>query len=241
MKLVILTTDTLHHRHFVRSLSGGGLDVHVLEETEPAARAPFATAHPFEAERDRHEATAWFNDAPPRLETLAPLQRFPSLNTPEAAAALAAARPDVVAVFGTGRLRPEILSVHPSAFLNLHGGDPEEYRGLDSHLWAVYHGDFPALATTLHRVTPTLDAGDVIMTLPIPLAPGMRLFELRRANTEVCVRLVRLALEEFDRHGRIAARAQRRVGRYYSFMPTALKEICVRRFHRHTQSLEKGS
>lgn len=238
MKLVILTTDTLHHRHFVRSLAGGAWDVHVLEETEPAARAPFDTAHPFEAERERHEAAVWFDGAPPPLEALAPLERFPSLNAPEAAAALAAQRPDVVVVFGSGRLRGAILSVVPDTFLNLHGGDPEEYRGLDSHLWAIYHGDFPALSTTLHKVAPALDAGDIVATLPIPLAHGMPLFALRQANTEVCVRLTRLALDEFHQSGRITGREQRRLGRYYSFMPKELKEICVQRFHRYTQNLE---
>ncbi|WP_377806343.1 hypothetical protein ABNQ38_06625 (plasmid) [Azospirillum sp. A29] len=89
---------------------------------------------------------------------------------------------------------PPLLSLCPGAFLNLHGGDPEDCRGFDTHLWAIYHGDFAALATTLHHVSPDLDAGDIVATLPLPLHRGMGLHQLRRSNTEICVRLVQEAL-----------------------------------------------
>lgn len=234
MRTVILTTDTIHHRHFIRAIQAVAPVERVLEETRPAAVASFETKHPFEVERDRHEAEVWFGGAPPRLDELAPVQRFASMNQPKAVAALRAARPDMVVIFGTGILRPEILSVCPDGFLNLHGGDPEEYRGLDTHLWAIYHGDFAGLVTTLHRVAPTLDTGDIVGRMPVPLAPGMDLSQLRRSNTEVCVKLVEEALNQFKVHGQFAARPQRQVGRYYSFMPSVLKEICLHRFLRHT-------
>ena len=46
--------------------------------------------------------------------------------------------------------------------INLHGGDPEKYRGLDSHLWSIYHEDWASLVSTLHVVSKDLDAGDSI-------------------------------------------------------------------------------
>lgn len=237
MRLAILTTDTLHHRHFVRMMRDAVPDTVVFEEIRPASVATFATAHPFEDRREEHEAAIWFCGNPPPLADLAPLSRYISLSTPEAAAAIADAAPDVIVTFGTGRLKGQILDLCRGRFLNLHGGDPEEYRGLDTHLWAIYHNDFSALSTALHHVEESLDAGDIVATLPIPLHRGMDLHQLRQVNTEICVRLTLEALTDFARRGRFVARTQRRVGRYYSHMPSVLKELCVRRFQRHTEKL----
>lgn len=237
MRLAILTTDTLHHRYFVSALGGTVADLRIFEETEPAFQAPFPTLHPFEEERERFEAECWFAGAPPPLSSLAETERFPSMNDPAALRAVTETRPDVIVVFGTGKLKGPLLSLCPGAFLNLHGGDPEEYRGLDTHLWAIYHSDFAALVTTLHHVSPDLDAGDIVATLPLPLHRGMGLHQLRRSNTEICVRLVQEALADHDHRRRFVSRAQRRPGRYYSAMPRDLKEICVRRFARHTDTL----
>ncbi len=121
--------------------------------------------------------------------------------------------------------------------LNLHGGDPENYRGLDSHLWAIYHRDFEALVTTLHFVTSELDDGDIVGQMRVPLRSGMALHQLRAANTEVCVELTVSALEALRSRGVLDARRQLRCGRYYSFMPTPLKELCNRRFATHTSRL----
>jgi methionyl-tRNA formyltransferase len=233
----ILTTDTLHHAYFVREVARVYPDIIVLEETETLA-APFPTAHPYEQERDAHERAAWFDGRHARTADFADVQAFPSINSAQGIAALTDRKPDAVIVVGTGRLRPEVIDVVPSGRLvNLHGGDPEEYRGLDTHMWAIYHGDFAGLVTTLHMVAPKLDAGDVVAAQPVPLRRGMRIAELRQSNTETALQLSLAALDEFDKSGRIAARPQRRKGRYYSFMPAVLKDTCVAKFNRHCETL----
>ena len=237
MNLVVLTTGTLHHRFFIRAIQTVAPLARVFVESEPRTRPAFETAHPFEQTRDHYEAEQWFGGTPPALETLAPSESFANLNAPEAVRAIAAAKPDALIVFGTGRLSESVIELCPRAALNLHGGNPEEYRGLDTHLWAIYHSDFPALVTTLHRLAPKLDTGDIIQTLPLPLARGMALHELRRVNTEICVRLTLDAIKGFVRDGRFAGRAQRSVGRYYSFMPVVLKQLCVERFARQMDGL----
>lgn len=237
MNLVVLTTDTLHHRYFVRAIQAVMSIARVFVETEIRARAGFDTAHPFEARRDQHESEHWFGGEPPALDRLAPSEAFPTLNAPEAVRAIAAAKPDALVVFGTGRLNEAVIGLRPDAAINLHGGDPEDYRGLDTHLWAIYHGDFPALVTTLHRLAPALDSGEIIQTLPLPIERFMALHELRRVNTEICVRLTLSALDDFAQRGRFVGRPQRRVGRYYSFMPAVLKTLCVERFARHAERL----
>jgi methionyl-tRNA formyltransferase len=235
MRVVILTTQTPHHAYFIREIGARHPNVLVLEETR-AAMPPFPTFHPFEAERDAYERDSWFEGADPRLKDLAETETFASLNDETAVRRLAAHRPDVAMVFGTGRLSRAAIAACPDGMINLHGGDPQEYRGLDTHLWAIYHGDFEGLVTTLHRVAPDLDSGDIISRRPIALTRGLKLHQLRRLNTEVCVALVEKALVDFQ-NGALKSMPQTRKGRYYSFMPDVLKIVCVAKFHKYTDKL----
>jgi methionyl-tRNA formyltransferase len=237
MKVAVLTTETTHHAYFVRELARAADVEQVIVERRSAA-APFPTHHPFENERDAHESRTWFDGERAAIRDIAPTLEVDGVNAPEAVAALDGLRPQVVFVFGTGRLLPEVIRACPNGLVNLHGGDPEEYRGLDSHLWAIYHRDFSGLVTTLHRVNEELDDGEIVLQAAIPLRREMPLCELRQRNTEVCVNLAVLALDMHARHGEFLSRPQGRRGRYYSFMPAVLKEVCRERFESYTSRLE---
>lgn len=237
MNTVILTTETPHHVQFVDAVARSFPIAAVFAETR-TLRPAFDTAHPLEAQRDAHERDAWFDGKPRTLADAAPVLRtVESMNDAAACRQLHDLRPDVVITFGTGRLAPAVIAPWANRIVNLHGGDPEEYRGLDSHLWAIYHRDFGGLVTTLHMLNAELDDGAAVLQAPIPLHRGMKLHHLRRHNTEVCIDLALSGLDMMRRHGRFLARPQRRVGRYYSFMPTALKDLCVRRFEAFTERL----
>lgn len=228
MNVALLTTDTTHHTYFAWKLAERfPLSAVVVEQR--VARPPFETHHPFEDERDAYERDGLLAGFDGGLEAIAAVQSVESVNDADIDA-------DVALVFGTGRLLPETIAAAPSC-LNLHGGNPEEYRGLDTHLWAIYHGDFSGLVTALHVVEPALDTGDIVEVAPIPLSHAMPLYELRGRNTQVCVELAVRALEQLDASGTVPRRPQSRVGRYYSFMPAVLKDRCVKQFARHTASL----
>ncbi|MEQ8504095.1 MAG: formyltransferase family protein [Rhodospirillales bacterium] len=237
MRIAILTTQTSHHARFVEAMAGMHDLAGILVETAPAATASFDTAHPFEAERDAYERDTWFAGNEPLLREFASVQMFTSLNEPAAAKALSDLNVEAAIVFGTGRLKGEILNLLPQRLLNLHGGDPQDYRGLDSHLWAVYHNDFKALVSCLHFVEPELDTGAVLNQRPVPLTRGMELHQLRHANTETCIDVSNRALASIARGGMMTISPIQRRGRYYSFMPSVLKGICVAKFHRHTENL----
>lgn len=236
MRLVVLTTETPHHVRFVQEIGRAFSISTVLVETSSLA-APFPTRHPFEDQRDAHERALWFGQRDLRLADVSECECFPSINDAEAVARLRQLAPDVVITFGTGRLKPAVIEVAPAGIINLHGGDPEHYRGLDTHLWAVWHGDFGGLVTALHRLNAELDDGDILERAAVPLRPGMKLHELRAANTETCIELTRRALERRAAQGSFQAAPQLRRGRYYSFMPAVLKDLCVGRFERYTAKL----
>jgi methionyl-tRNA formyltransferase len=216
VRIAALTTDTAHHRYWAFRLAEAGLLGTVVLETRRAV-APFETHHPFEDERDEYERAAL---AAPAWRELAPVAEVESVDD-------ARFDGDLAISFGTGLIGPQLVSAWAGRLLNLHGGDPEDYRGLDTHLWAVYHGDFAGLVTTLHEVDVGLDTGAIVGRAPISLPA--ELHELRAANTEVCIELSLQAARE-----RPPATPQRRRGRYYSFMPSVLKDTCVRRWSRRS-------
>jgi methionyl-tRNA formyltransferase len=237
MKVAVLTTETLHHAFFVRSLLEVTTDLVAFCETSVPS-APFPTRHAFEDERDAYESQRWFAGRSVAVADLVPTRAVPSMNDEGAVAALEAVRPDAVIVFGTGMLRGAVIGACRGRIFNLHGGDPEEYRGLDTHLWAIFHRDFAGLVTTLHRVDEGLDTGDIVGQKRLHLTAGMRLHALRSVNTEACVTLVQTALRDLAADGDVASRKQRRKGRYYSAMPADLKTVCVDRFDAYVRRLD---
>jgi methionyl-tRNA formyltransferase len=237
MRVAILTTETPHHSFYVRSIKQICCDVVVFSETAGSPKHSFATYHPFEDDREDYEWNRWFQGRKTGLATLAPTRAVPSMNAPSAIAALRADKPDLVVVFGTGVLRPPVIDAADTHIFNLHGGDPEEYRGLDTHLWAVYHRDFKGLITTLHRLDAGLDTGDIVLQAPVRLQRDMKLQALRAANTELCVTLTAALIGMTDGRQEIPMRSQRRQGRYYSAMPADLKSVCQTHFEKHTAGL----
>jgi methionyl-tRNA formyltransferase len=240
MRVVILTTNSIRRRFLVRELRKFASVERVFVETR-SSDAPFETDHPYEARCKPHETDVWFGVKSAPFSEIADVEYFQSLNFPDAVAAIRAARPDVIIVFGTGKLSREIISICPHGCVNLHGGNPEQYRGLDASLWAIYHGDFDALMTTVQVLAPELDCGDIIAQRALSVTPGMRLHELRRTATEAAIPALRDTLQGFAKDGSIGGRPLAQKGRYYSHMPTALKEICFKRFERHTARLRKAA
>jgi methionyl-tRNA formyltransferase len=236
MKVVVLTTETLHHTYFIRELHKVFPIEKVFAETDQI-HPTFEVHHPFEDEREAFECETFFNGKKTKLEDVSNVLKIKNINDPESIAALKQIAPEMTIVFGTRKLSSELLKIIPPKILNLHGGDPEEYRGLDSHLWSIYHGDFKFLVTTLHHLNERLDDGYIIGQKPMTFKRGMGLHEMRRLNTENCLNLTIEALNEHQKSGQIVSRAQKKQGRYYSFMPSALKEICCVRFKKYTDTL----
>lgn len=236
MRVLVLTTDTIHHAYFIRELTAYYPKLHVLIETMGIS-APFDVHHPFEDERDRYESEVWFGGNRIAVCDYAETSKYENINQPKVVERIAQFQPEATVVFGTRKLSRPVIEAAGANLMNLHGGDPEFYRGLDSHLWTIYHDDYANLITTLHVVNEVLDGGTIIGLRPIALNPNMKLHELRRRNTECAVCLTVDALRDLELTGKTLRRAQRQVGRYYSFMPSVLKAVCVTKFERHCANL----
>lgn len=228
MKVAILTTQTIHHTWFVRELSKHCPDLFCVLETR-SIRPKFPTQHPFEQERDQYEENVLLSGEAVKIEDISETIVFENVNS--SLGVLKEHAPDIIVVFGTRKIEAALIHEFEGRIINLHGGDPEEYRGLDSHLWAIYHNDFKGLVTTLHHVNPVLDDGHIISKQQIDLSNVTCLSELRAANTKACLDLVLSTLKTYEALGKFISFKQNKIGRYYSFMPTDLKEICVKKFN----------
>ena len=238
MNLCVLTTETPHHAYFVKSLREKFPGTRVFCETG-ISRQPASRLCVFEKQREEWEWAKWFKGEKTPISVLAPTENFPTLNSSEAIGCLRAARPDIILVFGTGILQEPILQIRPRGTFNLHGGNPEEYRGLDTHLWAIFERKFNDLITTLHHVDTGIDTGDIVERVRLPLKKNMELFELRAVNTEVCLEMTLRALRKLMTDDTLPAFPQTKRGRYFSAMPPETKNQCPIIFRQYTGSLLK--
>jgi len=236
MKLVIFTTETTHHAYFVKRIA----EKFTISETiieGKNQKTKYHTSHQFEIVRNSLEKKIWFEDKDTMIKNFTNVTYLNDLNDYKSKNHLKNLSPNLIIMFGCGKIDKEIIDLCGNNFFNLHGGDPEYYRGLDSHLWAIWHNDFKRIVVTLHQVEKELDTGKIYLNRPIKIIGKMKLEELRIANTEVCVDISAQLIKSFYEKKNIKLLKQNKIGRYYSYMPSCLKQICREKFERYTNKL----
>lgn len=237
MKLLCLTTNTLHHNFFVRQLNKVCSSVSVVIETS-TAKPEYETQHVFETERDQHEGGLWGLEALP----LGPqddveIHRTPAINNCQMRDIFPTLAADLCIVFGTRRINSKIIELLPKHSFNLHGGDPRRYRGLDSHYWSIWHGDKNGLQTCLHQLTPDLDDGPIADIQNLDLNNVNSLCKLRAENTRLCVAMCSKFIIGLQKNAPLKLLKQEKKGRYYSYMPRVLKNALPIKFKKLKEEL----
>jgi len=77
--------------------------------------------------------------------------------------------PDLLAVCGTGVIRPEVFSLAPKGALNIHTGITPEYRSADPIFWALYRGEPDKVGVTIHFIDRGIDTGPIIHQNAVPV------------------------------------------------------------------------
>ena len=70
--------------------------------------------------------------------------------------------PDILVVFGTSILPPEIIAIPSRGSLNLHWGLSPYYRGSHCTDWAILNNDLKNVGVTIHLVDPSIDTGPIL-------------------------------------------------------------------------------
>lgn len=93
-------------------------------------------------------------------EYAAPTMEVASVNSNIVYERLKELQPDVIAVWGGSIIKPYIIETARVA-VNIHTGFCPYYRGTNCHFNAILNDDLVHLGTTLHKVVPDVDAGDI--------------------------------------------------------------------------------
>lgn len=223
-RIIILTTPTTHHRYFINRLIQDNLQIVAIINETSHVKPSFPTGPFLEAEQEAFELHHFFTDLPFKTPNEPPTHFFETVNTEEAVEKIQSYAADLGIVFGCGKIRPHVFAATKDGLINIHRGIAERYRGLDSDLWAIYQEDFGNLGVTIHRVDDKMDTGDILKSAFFPLRKDLEIFQLRYYTTVLATNLMLELLAEYQSGQPLTGRQQLRPGKYYSFMPLALKQ-----------------
>ena len=92
-------------------------------------------------------------------------------NDPEINYLLKKLKSQIIVIRGGRILNSTTLDAFNGLWINIHGGILPQYRGLDSHIWAVSHGHLNQVGVTAHVATSKVDSGSNIRTTEVDVCP----------------------------------------------------------------------
>lgn len=218
--MIILSTDTAHHRYFINRLLKEGFSVNsIYFETGHKSGIPF-----YDEEQDEFEKHNFFVDVPYDLPDNMPIHEVSSVNK------ITIPDMDLGIVFGTGIIREHIIGRFNN-LLNIHRGISNLYRGLDSDLWAIHCEDYNNIGVTIHEVAPTLDTGDIAAQKTLKLTKDMEIWQIRYYTTVLATDMMIDVL----RHN--PKRIPQAKGKYFSSMPHEMKIETKKKFDKYVESI----
>ncbi len=103
--------------------------------------------------------------------------------------------PELIIVFGTSILKPEVLSIAKKFTLNIHGGIVPKYRNVHSDFWAISNNDLKNIGTSIIHLDPGIDTGDIAIQGIVDIDSKDSIFSIKRKNIELSLRLIIQAIE----------------------------------------------
>jgi methionyl-tRNA formyltransferase len=156
-----------------------------------------------------------------------------SVNAPEYLEQVRRLAPDViVSVAAPEIFRKEILGIPRLGCINIHSGRLPVYRGMMPTFWQMMRGE-SAITVTVHEMAVKLDAGGVLGTITVPVAPRDTLDRLITVTKQEGARLVIDVLNRI-RLGQASAIPVDMAGASYFSFP---KPEHVREFHQRGHRL----
>ncbi len=225
--IAILTTKTTHHIFFQNQIFKKYNDIISIYETT-SIKPKFLTDVTFEKKREIYEKKICFNNR--KFNFKGKSYAIKNINDNIIFKILKENNIKYLIVFGTRKIKKEIVTRFRNKIFNLHGGNPEEFRGLDSHYWSIYHGNFK-LFSCLHKLNRKLDDGDIVYLRKIFIQKDTKIYQLRLINTLCCIRMVLRLIYLIKNKKRIPSFKQKNVSRYYSFMPKVIKNSVEKKFN----------
>ena len=222
--IVLLTTKTSHHFYFINEISKI-CNLFIIFENN-ILRSDFNIKSVYEKKQFLYEKQKWFDNKQIKIKKQLKFLNTNNINSIKTVNFINFYNPNIIFSFGISRLKKDYLNKINRKIYNFHGGDTSFYRGLDSHLWSLYHKDKKGMKVTLHEVDAMLDAGKIAMIKKLKLNKINELYQLRSITTEMCVLIAKKVIKKT----KIYSKKPNKIGRYYSFMPKDLKAVVSKSF-----------
>ena len=220
-KIIFIGTDTPHRRYFISEISKSH-DLKKIFFEEYRVKPPFKIESRFDKDEAIFEKKSFnnliFKDLLDKVEVV---RRGHDQQVREY---IIKEKIDLAIVFGASKLNMKSLDILKDYAINIHRGIAEEYRGLDSNFWALYHKDLKNLGVTLHKIEDELDKGDIYKQSQIKYPKDIKVFQMRFFETLLATQMMQEFLLDYKRET-TKFRKQKKEGRYYSFMPSILKNL----------------
>jgi methionyl-tRNA formyltransferase len=234
IKVLILTTDTDHHNFFLNNLKIEEKNLFVIYQKKKL-KNKYKTSHKLLKKKEIYEKKIFNNSIFNRNINI---KKFFDINSTNAINYINYIKPKIIIIFGTSILKKKNLKkIKTKILLNLHGGDPENYRGLDTLLWAIFHKDFKRLYTTLHKVNVKVDTGDIFNSKRIKINKKSSITNIGINNTNNCIKLVNNFIFKIINKKKIIYTKQKKLGRYYSALPSALIDVCENNLRNYAKKI----
>lgn len=229
--IIILATDTPHRRYFIKRIAAAGIRIEkVIFETE-LIKPNFPVGPFFQKEESAFEQKNFFRPFDDSLAALN-VHYVSNINNSEVAELIRSSNCLFGVVFGTRKIKQNIVSLFEDGLINVHRGITQAYRGLDTNLWAIYHNDFTNIGVTVHDVNDMLDMGHIVKQQHLMIPSETKIWQLRFYETVLAADLTIEVLQEYATE-QIQFLPQPDIGRYYSFMPLVIKECLPAKLERY--------
>jgi len=130
------------------------------------------------------------------LERGIPVFQPESINTPDGIAQLQSWQAELLVVAAYGQiLSRDVLAATAHGGINVHASLLPKYRGAAPIAWAIYHGEKES-GVTIIRMSPFLDAGDMMAQQALAIAPDETAGQLEERLAPLGARLALNVIEQ---------------------------------------------
>ena len=216
-KIILLGSQSLHRDIFIRYCNKIGLEFKAVFYDLKKVKPKFSTEYFYNDDENEFESN-YRDKLDPININCYNLYDFNVLENRKKILKFYDKEKDIVLSFGARKISKEFINDFDHKIVNLHRGIMQEYRGLDSNLWARYHKDYNNMGATFHYINEFLDLGNSIIQEYIDLKETP-LFKWRTMETILCANIIKDYVMNYKS---IKPYALPKKGRYYSFIPNQL-------------------
>jgi len=233
--ILILTTDTFHHRYFINLITKKFSVKSILFE-EKKIKNSSLYKNPFIKKQKVFEKKFFFKKKDVQISKYIKLFFCREINSKDSYNFLKKNDADLGIVFGTSKISSKIIGLFKDGLINIHRGVISRYRGLDSDFWAIYHNDFKNIGVCVHKINKELDSGPIFESKKKKIKKKMKIYHLQAYTTNIATKIVIKLLRRYLKN-RLVFNKQKKLGRYYSSMPTLLKILIKKKFDRYVAKI----